>query len=206
MNSFDRMHSGDIYDPNEPELLAEQLRALELLYDYNATRPSESDARNTLLIAMLASVGEGCCFEPPLHANWGGRHVHVGDHVYANFNLTLVDDGEIFIGDRVLFGPNVTVTTVGHPILPELRAGGSQFTQTVRIGTNVWVGAGAIIMPGVSIGDDSVIGGGSVVTRDVPSGVVAFGNPCRVIRPIGSRDREYYWRDRRYQPDPHASM
>ena len=134
---------------------------------------------------------------PPLHANWGGRHVHFGSGVYANFNLTLVDDAHIYVGDCVMFGPNVTVATAGHPIEPGLRRQAMQYNADVRIGSNVWVGAGAVILPGVTIGDDTVIGAGSVVTKDIPAGVVAVGCPCRVLRPIGPQDREAYFRGRK---------
>ncbi|MEG9249757.1 sugar O-acetyltransferase [Arthrobacter sp. Soc17.1.1.1] len=197
MDNHERMLTGRVYDPNDADLLAEQAQALELMYDYNATRPSQQDERARLLPLMFGSLGHDCYFEPPLHANWGGRHVHVGDSVYANFNLTLVDDGDIHIGSNTMFGPNVVVATAGHPILPELRARGLQFNLPVHIGSNVWIGGGAQIMPGVTIGDDTVIGAGSVVTRDIPSGVVAVGVPCRVLRPISDHDREFYWQDRR---------
>ena len=145
---------------------------------------------------MLAEVGEECWIEPPFHANWGGRHVHFGKGVYANYGLTLVDDTHIYVGDYTMFGPHVTVATAGHPILPELREKQYQYNMPVRIGRNCWIGAGAIILPGVTIGDDTVVGAGSVVTRDLPEGVVAVGNPCRVLRPVGERDRQFYFRDR----------
>lgn len=197
MDNRERMQAGLVYDPAEPGLATDQEAALELLYDFNATRPSQSAERTELLERMFGSIGEGCYIEPPLHANWAGRHVHFGKSIYANFNLTLVDDGDIFVGDNVMFGPNVTVSTAGHPILPELRAKGLQYNLPVHIGRNVWIGGGAQIMPGVTIGDDTVIGAGSVVTRDIPAGVVAVGVPCRVVREIGEHDREFYWRDRR---------
>lgn len=202
MNNDERMRTGLLYNPGVAELVERQTAALETLYDFNATRPSEGERRAELMTRMFASVGEGCYIEPPLHANWGGQHVHLGHHVYANFNLTLVDDGEIHIGDHVMFGPNVTVTTAGHPVLPELRITGAQFNIPVRIGRNVWVGAGVQIMPGVTIGDNSVIGAGSVVTHDIPADVVALGTPCRVLRPIDERDREVYWRGRRIDVTP----
>lgn len=192
-----RMEEGRLYLPNDESILAEQLDCLELLYDYNATRPHEAEKRAALLRQMFAQLGENCWVEPPLHANWGGRRVHFGSGVYANFNLTLVDDAPIYVGDCVMFGPNVTIATAAHPIEPGLRQQALQYNQEVRIGSNVWVGAGAVILPGVTIGDDTVIGAGSVVTRDLPAGVVAAGSPCRVLRPIGARDREYYFRDRK---------
>lgn len=196
VDNRERMDAGLIYNPADPALARQQTEALELLYDFNATRPSESEKRSRLLTLMFASVGDGCYIEPPLHANWGGRHVHLGDHVYANFNLTLVDDGPIYIGNNVMFGPSVVITTGGHPVLPELRLRSAQFNLPVRIGDNVWVGSGVQIMPGVTVGDNAVIGAGSVITRDVPANVVAVGTPCRVVREIGDHDRRFYWRDK----------
>ena len=150
-----------------------------------------------MLKEMFAEVGEDCYIEPPLHANMAGAYVHFGKNVYANFNLTLVDDGEIYIGSHCMIGPNVTIATAGHPVEPELRRKGIQFNMPVRIGENVWIGAGAVVVPGVTIGDNSVIGAGSVVTRDIPANVVAVGNPCRILREIGERDRMYYYKDRK---------
>ena len=193
---FDVLHSGELYDPSDGEIMEVQLQCLEKLYDYNQTRPGEGARRQALLREMFAEIGEGCYIEPPLHANWGGRFVHFGKYVYANFGLTLVDDTHIYVGDCCMFGPNVVIATAGHPVLPELRERGLQYNAPVRIGRNCWIGAGALIMPGVSIGDNAVIGAGSVVTRDVPANVVAAGNPCRVLRPVGERDRQFYFRDR----------
>lgn len=196
-DNLDRMNAGLVYDPTDDSLMDDQAAALEMLYDFNATRPSQSAERQELLARMFASVGTGCYIEPPLHANWAGRHVTLGDNVYANFNLTLVDDVAITIGSNVMIAPNVVIATAGHPILPELRREAAQFNLPVVIGDNVWIGAGALIMPGITIGDDTVIGAGSVVTRDIPAGVIAVGSPCRVVREIGDHDREFYWRDRR---------
>ena len=150
-----------------------------------------------MLKDMFAEMGENCYIEPPLHANFGGKHVHFGDWVYANFNLTLVDDTDIFVGDNVMFAPNVIVATAGHPILPELREKGIQFNIPVHIGNNVWIGAGSVILPGVTIGDNTVIGAGSVVTKDIPSNSVAYGNPCQVVREIGEKDKLYYFKNRK---------
>lgn len=192
-----RMDEGRLYFPGDRDILKEQEQCMELLYDYNGTRPGEGEKRSRLLKEMLGSVGKECYIEPPFHSNWGGRHVYMGDFVYANFNLTLVDDAGIYIGSHCMFGPNVTIATAGHPILPMLRRQAIQFNMPVHIGENVWVGVGAVILPGVTIGDDTVIGAGSVVTKDIPSGVVAVGNPCRVMREIGERDREFYYKERR---------
>lgn len=192
----ERMHDGRLYFCNDEELMREQLQCLERLYNFNATRPSEQAKRSEMLRELLAEVGDNCYIEPPFHANWG-IHTHFGNNVYANFNLTMVDDTDIFVGDNVMFGPNVTVATAGHPIIPDLRRKVAQFNIPVHIGDNVWIGAGSVILPGITIGENSVIGAGSVVTRDVPANVVAVGNPCRVLRRISNRDREYYYQNRK---------
>ena len=183
--------------PGDPQILKEQTVCLEKLYNFNQTRPCEMEKRERLLKEMFSEIGEGCYIEPPFHSNWGGKHVHFGKNVYANFNLTLVDDTHIYIGDYTMFGPNVTVATAGHPILPELREQGYQYNMPVRIGRNCWIGAGAVIVPGVTVGDNVVIGAGSVVTKDIPDGVVAVGNPCRMLRKINEHDREYYFKNRK---------
>lgn len=187
-----RMHDGRLYLCADEALMAEQQQCLERLYDFNATRPSEQARRQQLMKEMLAECGEGCYIEPPLHANWGGRHVHFGNNVYANFSLTLVDDDHIYIGNNVLIAPNVTIAAATHPIHPELRRQTAQYNLPVHIGDNVWIGAGSVILPGVTIGENSVIGAGSVVTRDIPANVVAVGNPCRVLREISEHDMHYY--------------
>lgn len=197
----EKIHTGELYLPNDPEILSEQQQYLEKLYDFNLTRPSETEKRQEMLKEMFAEIGEGCYIEPPFHANFGGKNVHFGKCIYANFNLTLVDDTHIYVGDFTMFGPNVTVATAGHPILPELREQVYQYNFPVHIGRNCWIGAGAVIVPGVSIGDNTVIGAGSVVTKDIPSDVVAVGNPCRVLRPISEHDKEFYFKDRKIDPD-----
>lgn len=201
MDIFEKMHSTALYFPGDEQIMREQTACMERLYDFNATRPSETAKREALLKEMFAALGENCYIEPPLHSNFGGKHVHFGKNVYANFNLTLVDDTHIYVGDYTMFGPNVTVATAGHPILPELREKGCQYNAPVRIGRNCWIGANAVIVPGVTIGDNTVIGAGSVVTKDIPSGVVAVGNPCRVLREISDRDRQYYFKDRKIPAD-----
>ena len=196
MARFDYLHSEEIYFPGDEDLLKEQFAYIDKLYNYNATRPYEGEKRAQLLREMLAEVGENCYIEPPLHSNFGGHHVHLGRNVYANFNLTLVDDTHIYIGDCTMMGPNVTIATAGHPVLPELREKGYQYNVPVHIGRNCWLGAGMIVLPGVTIGDNTVIGAGSVVTRDIPANVVAVGSPCRVLREIGQKDWETYFRGR----------
>ena len=197
MTEKEKMHRGDLYLPDGEEIMTEQLECLNRLYDFNLTRPTELEKRAEMLKEMFAEIGENCYIEPPFHANWGGKHIHFGKNVYANFNLTMVDDTHIYVGSYTLFGPNVTVATAGHPICNELRRQAYQYNAPVRIGENCWIGAGAVIVPGVTIGDNVVIGAGSVVTKDIPSGVVAVGNPCRVLREIGEQDKEYYFKNRK---------
>ncbi len=194
MDIRDKIHRGDIYFPMDESLVKEQQQCLNKLYDFNMTRPVEMNKRNKLLKEMFAEIGENCYIEPPLHANFGGKYVHFGDSVYANFNLTLVDDTHIYVGNNTMFGPNVTLATAGHPIEVNLRKKGYQYNKPIRIGENCWLGAGVIVMPGVCIGDNSVIGAGSIVTKDIPANVVAYGNPCRVIREINERDKIYYFK------------
>ncbi len=201
MTDKEKMHTGDVYYPSGDEIMNEQLECLDRLYDFNMTRPTELEKREAMLKEMFAEIGENCYIEPPLHANWGGKHVHFGDNVYANFNLTLVDDTHIYVGDCTLFAPNVVLATAGHPVDPELRAKAYQFNMPIHIGKNCWIGAGAVILPGVTIGDNTVIGAGSVVTKDIPSNVVAIGNPCKVLREISDYDKEYYFKGRKINYD-----
>lgn len=196
MNHRDFMHNGMLYWPADETILEEQRLCLEKLYDFNATRPSESEKRAALLKEMFAEIGEDCYIEPPFHSNFGGRHVHFGDGIYANFGLTCVDDTHIYVGSHTMFGPHVTLATAGHPIIPSLRVHGVQHNQPIRIGENCWIGAGVVVLPGITIGDNTVIGAGSVVTKDIPANVVAMGNPCKVYREIGEKDQEFYFRDR----------
>lgn len=201
MTIREQMHGCELYDPADEEILKEQMQCLEKLYDFNAARPSEGEKRTALLKEMFAEIGENCYIEPPLHANWGGHHVHFGKSIYANFNLTLVDDTHIYIGDYTMIGPNVTIATAGHPLLPELREKGYQYNASVRIGRNCWIGAGVIILPGITIGDNVVVGAGSVVTKELPDNVIAVGNPCKILREINEHDKKYFFKDKRIDYD-----
>lgn len=193
--SYEKRKNGELYVATLEEVPEEWKARLfeckEYLYDFNHSRPKEVKYREEILQKVFSETGENCYVEPPLNANWG-CNTHVGKNFYANFNLTLVDDADIYIGDSVMIAPNVTIAAGTHPICPELREKGYQYNLPVHIGNRVWIGAGAIILPGVTIGDDSVIGAGSVVTRNIPSGVVAVGNPCRVLREISEKDYEKY--------------
>ena len=204
MNLRDRINHGMLFyehghkDPvniqQEKELQEERDHCKEVIYDYNNTRPSESARRKELLKELLGSCGESVFIETPVHMSYGS-HVHLGENFYANFNLILVDDGEIHIGDKVMIGPNVTLCTTGHPVYPLYREMAAHYSLPIHIGNNVWIGAHSVVLPGVTIGDNAVIGAGSIVTRDIPANVVAVGNPCRVMRAITEHDKEYYFRD-----------
>ena len=197
MTETEKMLKGLIYDCTAEEIMSVQRPYAQHMKEYNSLGLGDEKRMEELLPLMFAEIGEGTFIQPPFYANWGGANVHLGNSVYANFNLTLVDDGHIYIGDNTMIGPNVTIATAGHPILPELREKGLQFNVDVHIGKNVWIGAGAVIVPGVTIGDNSVIGAGSVVTKDIPANVVAVGNPCRIMREINDHDKEFYYKDKR---------
>lgn len=181
----------------DKDILKVQATCVQYMKEYNTLGLGDEKRITELLKLSFAEVGEGTFIQPPYYANWGGANVHLGSDVYANFNLTLVDDGHIYIGDKTMIGPNVTIATAGHPILPSLREKAMQYNIDVHIGRNVWIGAGSVILPGITVGDNSVIGAGSVVIKDIPANVVAVGNPCRVMREIGKRDEEFYYKDRR---------
>ncbi len=194
MTQYQRMLQGLIYDPGDPEIMREQVPFQDRLWAFNQLRPSDYAAKEAYMREVFAECGDNCYIELPFRANWGGHHVHFGSGVYANFNLTLVDDGHIYVGDKVMFGPNVTIATANHPVDPELRARGLQYNRDVHIGDNAWIGAGVVIVPGVTIGGNTVIGAGSIVTKDIPDNVLVVGNPCRVLRAVGERDREFFYK------------
>ena len=197
MRQYERMEQGLLYDSSDPEIMAEQRTFRQPLWEFNQLSPADKEKKKQYMKDIFAECGENCYIELPFRANWGGRHLHLGNGVYINFNLTLVDDGHIYVGDGVMFGPNVTVTTANHPADPQLRARGLQYVKDVHIGDNAWIGAGAVILPGVHIGKNTVIGAGSIVTKDIPENCVAVGNPCRVLREIGERDREFFYKNER---------
>lgn len=197
MVNKNNMDSGKLYDPGDDEIMTEQLKCMELLYDFNLTRPSEMEKREQLMKEMFAEIGDNCYIEPPFHANWAGKHVHFGEGVYANFGLTCVDDTHIYVGSHTMFGPNVVLATAGHPVLPALRTHGIQYNMPIHIGENCWLGAGVVVLPGITIGANSVIGAGSIVTKDIPENVIAVGNPCKVLREINEHDREFYYKDKK---------
>ena len=196
MTNQEKQHSGMLYQPMGDDILIDQMGYMDALREYEAIPRVNQAARFAKLKEMFAEVGEGTYVESPFYANFGGRHVHLGRNVYTNFGATFVDDTHIYIGDCTMLGPHVTIATASHPIDPELRSRGLQYNLPVRIGRNCWLGAGVIVMPGVTIGDNVVIGAGSIVTKDIPSNVVAVGNPCRVLREVSEHDQRFYHHDR----------
>ncbi|CAM3828426.1 maltose acetyltransferase domain-containing protein [Rahnella victoriana] len=191
MSTREKMNKGELYTDMGEGLPEERCAGKERVYDFNLTRPYEEAKRLQLLKSIMGSLGESCWIEPPLRVAYG-THIHIGNHFYANFNLTVVDDATVTIGDNVMFAPNVTLATAGHPIDPDIRITGQQFSLPIVIEDNVWLGTGVIVNPGVTIGRNSVIGAGSVVTKSIPPDVVAAGVPCRVLRPITASDREAF--------------
>ena len=182
MTEYEKMVKGLIYNPGDEKIMSEQLQYQDKLWEFNQLKPSQYSEKIKYMKEMFAECGDNCYIELPFRANWGGHHVHFGSGIYANSNLTIVDDGHVYVGDKVMFGPNVMIATANHPIEPTLRAKGLQYNKDVYVGENTWIGAGVIIVPGVRIGKNTVIGGGSVVTKDIPDYGVAVGVPAKVIK------------------------
>lgn len=188
----DKIPVGKLYDANyDPELIAMREATAELCCDYNQLRPSQTKEKDELLSKILGKKGNNCTVVQPFRCDYG-TNIEVGDNFFANFNLIILDEAKVSIGDNVFIAPNVGIYCAGHPFDAERRNRGLEYALPVTIGDNVWIGAGVQIMPGVSIGSGTTIGGGSVVTKDIPSNVIAAGNPCRVIRQISDEDVERY--------------
>lgn len=179
----EKMLSGELYNASDPMLVLERRQARDLLRELNDSRDEEREKRAEILRQLLGRVGTNVWIEPPFFCDYGSN-IFLGDNVYFNFNCVVLDPAKVEIGSNVLFGPNVQVYTASHPLDVAQRRTGLEFAKEIRIGSDVWIGGGVIICPGVTIGERSVIGAGSVVTRNVPEGVFAAGNPCRVIRAL----------------------
>lgn len=195
MTTEELLNSGKLYKVWElSNDEGEYYKYLQMMEEYNAAgyTPEGEEKKRRILNELFAEVGEGSYLQAPYHAMWGGHHVHLGKNVYLNFNATLVDDANIYIGDGTMVAPNVTIIAASHPISPKLRAEGYGCNEPVHIGKNVWIASNVTILPGVHIGDNSVIGAGAVVTKDIPANVLAVGSPARVLREIGPDDDVYY--------------
>lgn len=184
MTEKEKMLAGLIYDANyDADLIAERLKCKELCYDYNMLRPGETERRNEILHALLGSTAGDILIEQPFHCDYG-YNIHTGRNFYANHNLVILDCAPVRFGDNVFIAPDCGFYTAGHPIEADERNKGLEYARPITVGNNVWIGGKVCVLPGVTIGDNCVIGAGSVVNRDIPSGSVAVGNPCRVIRKI----------------------
>ena len=196
MTMRDRMEKGLLFTDMCDGLPQRRADAKNLMKAFNETDHNDISTREKLLEQML-DCGKNVCVEPPFYFIYG-KNITLGEGSFINMNCNFIDDGKIIIGKKVLIGPAVTVVTVGHPVNPRMRE--YMYTDPVVIGDNVWIGANVTICPGVTIGENSVIGAGSVVTKSIPAGCVAVGNPCRVIRQIDERDEKYYYKDREIDP------
>ena len=179
----DKMLGGELYDPYDPALSANRRTARDLTFAFNQTRDADRAERHRLLSELLGTAGDGVWIEPPFHCDYG-KHIRLGEKVFLNFGCVLLDCAEIRIGPRTLLAPNVQMYAATHPLSAKVRASGLESAKPITVGADVWIGGGAILLPGVTVGDRAVIGAGSVVTRDVPADSVVVGNPARVIKTV----------------------
>ena len=200
MNQKERMLQGLPYKAWLDGLAEERLENKRKIYQYNNLQPDAFEKQDMLIKQILGKTGDNIHIEAPFHCDYG-YNIEVGENFYANYNLIILDVGKVIIGKNAQIAPNVSIYTAGHPIHPESRNSGYEYGIAVTIGDNVWIGGNVCIMPGVTIGSNVVIGAGSVVTKDIQDNVIAAGNPCRVIRPITLADRDYYYKDRRFDVD-----
>ena len=194
MNQKERMLRGLPYKAWLDGLSEERLACSKKIYEYNHLPPERWEERPALLKQLLGKTGEEITINEPFHCDYG-YNIEVGENFFANYNFTVLDVGKVIIGDNAFIAPNVSIYTAGHPIHPQSRNSGYEYGLDIVIGDNVWLGGSVSIMPGVHIGNNVVIGGGSVVTRDIPDNVLAVGNPCRVVREITEEDRKYYYKN-----------
>ena len=197
MNQKERMLAGLPYKAWMDGLDQERLENKKKIYAFNHLEPDKVDEKDKLLKEILGKTGKYVNIEAPFHCDYG-YNIEVGENFFANYNFTVLDVGKVTIGANAQIAPNVSIYTAGHPIHPDSRNSGYEYGISITIGDNVWIGGNACIMPGVTIGNNVVIGAGSVVTKDIPDNVIAAGNPCRIIRTITEEDRDYYYRDRKF--------
>lgn len=190
----ERMESGKLFTDYCEGLPEERLHCKKVMTEFNGSDTADTENRSRLMRELFGKETKAW-IEPPFYCCYG-TNITLGEHAYINMNCSFIDDGKIIVGKATMFGANVAIATVGHPIQPSMRR--YMYTAPVVIGDNCWIGANVTICPGVTIGDNTVIGAGSVVTRDIPANVVAVGNPCRVLREIGERDEIYYYKDRKF--------
>lgn len=197
MTQKERMIANLPYKAWMDGLSEERLENKKRIYQYNHLPPEQWNEQVDLLKRILGKTGDEVCIEPPFHCDYG-YNIEVGENFYANYNLVILDVGKVRIGKNVMFAPNVSIYTAGHPVHPDSRNSGYEYGIDITIGDNVWIGGNVCVLPGVKIGDNVVIGAGSVVTKDLPDNVIAAGNPCRVIRKITQEDRNFYYKNRKF--------
>lgn len=200
MTQKERMLNGLPYKAWLDGLSEERMECKELIYEYNNLRPSERERKFELIKKILGKTGDYVNIEAPFHCDYG-KNIEVGEEFFANYNFTVLDVAKVTIGDYAQIAPNVSIYTAGHPIHPDSRNSGYEYGIPVTIGNNVWIGGNSVILPGVTIGDNVVIGAGSVVTKDIPDNMIAAGNPCKVIRKITEADRDYYYKNKKFDVD-----
>ena len=201
MDQKERMLANLPYRSRLDGLSEERMECKKKLYKYNNLAPDAAEERTALLREILGKTQEGYLnIESPFHCDYG-YNISVGKDFFANYNFIVLDVGKVTIGDNFMAGPNVQICTAGHPLHPETRNSGYEYGIDITIGDNVWIGGNVLVCPGVKIGNNVVIGGGSVVTKDIPDNMLAYGNPCRVAREITEADRDYYFRDRKFDVD-----
>lgn len=187
MTEKEKMLAGESYNGGDRELVNERITAKKICMEYNNLPYNDFEKKNRLLKRLLGLKGENTWIDPDFYCDYG-YNIVIGDNFYANHNCVILDCAEVTFGDNVFIGPNCGFYTAGHPIDAETRNSGQEFAHPIKVGNNVWIGGNVCVMPGVSIGDNTVIGAGSVVTKDIPAGVVAVGNPCKVLRKITEKD------------------
>ena len=190
MTEFEKCQAGLLYDTTFEGREADHLRCADLCYDYNHTRPSDMKRREEIIRQLFGKVGKKPYVEPNIFCGFGWN-IEVGDNFFANNNCIFVDPGKIIFGDNVFIGPNVGFYTAHHPIHPELRNTLYEYAYPIHVGSDVWIGGGTVVVPGVTIGSNVVIGAGSVVVHDIPDNCVAVGNPCKPVRPITENDLKF---------------
>lgn len=200
MNQKERMLANLPYKAWLDGLSEERLECKKKLYEFNHLPPDRWGERNDLLKSILGKTGENVNIEFGFNCDYG-YNIEVGENFFANYNLVILDVGKVRIGENVMFAPNVSIYTAGHPLHPDSRNSGYEYGIDITIGDNVWIGGNVCIMPGVNIGNNVVIGAGSVVTKDIPDNMIAVGNPCKVIREITEDDRKYYYRNLEFDVD-----
>ncbi len=193
----EKMLSGEPYQAFGKELFDERQYAKDLVFQFNSLHPDEVEKRNEVVRKLFGKTGKEFFIEPPFRCDYG-YNISIGEKFYSNYNCIILDCAKVTIGDNVLFAPNVSIYTAGHPLHAELRNQEIEYAFPVTIGNNVWIGGNVVINPGITIGDNSVVGSGSVVTKDIPENSLAMGNPCKVARKITDEDKQYYYKKMKY--------